>query len=382
MKRTKVTRPKIIWSAAAVCAVLVLSLVPAVQARTPAAYAAPLISHAAARAADLKVRWQTPIGLSRGKHDRVVNLWHVGSLVYVVTSRGYLVAINASSGTIRWTRQIHGLKATISRPAISGPHQVVILSSTTAYYVNSRTGADQTKAELPFPPGTHPVLIPASRLLVGSLNEGFDALSAVPPFFTEWSEDSPGDSFTSTPVVAAGTVIFGSRLGYLWGREPATGNHGWKRKLGGAITAPITSGDSLVFVPCRDNNLYAVDAQSGVSPWVTHLPGRLIHRAAVSGKILLVCSAGKGLYALNAATGKILWGPVAGITRIAARKRNTLYAVTAGGNLKMLNAASGRVIDGVRLNGARFFIYNSASPVVFIASRAGRVAAIAPRRQW
>lgn len=371
-----------LWLSGVACIAAVLLASAACRAGTGAAYTAPLLSRTAASAANLQVRWQTPIGLSPSHHDHVVNIWHVGDLLYVLTSKSYLVAINAPNGTVRWTRQIDGLKAAISRPVVSGPHQIIVLSTSTAYYLNMRTGATETQAKLPFPPGTNPVLIPGSRLLIGSLNEGFNALSVVPPYFSEWTQDSPGDSFLSAPVVASSTVIFGSRLGYLWGRIPSDGNHGWKRTLEGGIQAPLTANDSLTFVPCLDNNLYAMDPQSGVSPWVRHLPGILTHRAGVSGKKLLITTGGKGLFSLDSASGKILWGPVPGIARIVARKGATLFASTNSGNLKMINIKSGRVTDGAVLTGAKFFAYNATSPTIFVASEFGRVAAIEPRRQW
>ncbi len=176
------------------CIAVMLLASATCRAGTAKAYAAPLLARSVGSAANLQVRWQTPIGLSPSNHDHVVNLWHVGDMVYVLTSKSYLVAINAPNGTVRWTRQIHGLKAAISRPVVSGPHQIIVLSSGSAHYLNTRTGITETQAKLPFPPGGNPVLIRGSRLLIGSLNEGFNALSAVPPFFPEWSEDSPGDS--------------------------------------------------------------------------------------------------------------------------------------------------------------------------------------------
>ncbi len=382
MKRSNARSVMPRWFSGVACIAVVLLASAVCRAATGKAYAVPLLSRATSSAANLQLRWQTPIGLSSSNRDHVVNLWHVGDMVYVLTSKSYIVAIDASNGTVRWTRQIHGMNAAISRPVVSGPHQIIVLSSSAAHYLNTRTGATQTQAKLPFPPGTYPVLIPGSRLLIGSLNEGFNALSAVPPFFPEWTEDSPGDSYISTPVVASSTVIFGSRLGYLWGRIPTDGNHGWKRTLEGGIRAPLTANDSLAFVPCLDNNLYAVDPQSGVSPWVRHLPGILAHRAGISGKKLLIITGGKGLFSLNSSNGKILWGPVPGVARIVARKGATIYASTVSGNLKMINIGSGRVTDSAVLNGAKFFAYNATTPTIFVASKYGRVAAIKPRRQW
>ena len=366
----------------AISAACLLLAMVAHHARATAAYARPLLSRTAASAASLRTLWQTPIGLTPADHDQVVNIWHVGSVVYVLTGKGYMVAINASNGTVRWTRKIAGLKPGISRPAIIGLHQIVVLSGSQAHFLDTLTGAQVQTGGLDFPPGTCPVVIPDSRLLIGSLNRSFKALSVDLPFFTEWSEDSPGDSFTSNPVVASDTVIFGSRLGYLWGRVPSDGNHGWKRTLGGSIVAPLTANNSLAFVPCTDNNLYAVDPQTGVSPWVRHLPGKLVHRAEITDKTLLIATEDAGLFGLNPANGKVLWGPVRGITRVVAVKGSTLYGCTINGNLKMMNIHSGRVIDGARLQGARYFIYNAHHSTIYVASRYGRIAAIAPRKEW
>ncbi len=371
----------IIGSAAAwtIPSVLLLWSLTGVPTRAAAPYARELLPPAQGRRIGLSTLWQIPIGITPAGHNRVMRLWRVGGALYVLTSKNYLVSIAASAGTIRWTRKAPGGSGTFFRPVLYGKHRILIIAQGKVMIIHTHNGRVIRAARLEFAPGTDPLLYDG-RLLIGAIHDRFVALSTTFPLFTHWFEWSGDDSFQSAPVLAEGMLVFASRRGFLWGRLPANGTDGWNRRLGGPVTAALSAGDDLVFVPCRDHKLYAVNPATGFSPWTAYLPGRLDHPVIVRGKKVLIVAGGKGLFCLGAKTGIRLWGPVKSVRRVVGTNGATLFVSTVHGNLKLINLGDGAVLAAAKLRGAVRFAPGLHGKTIYAASSHGRVAALRVRK--
>lgn len=85
----------------------------------------------------------------------------------------------------------------------------------------------------------------------------------------------------------------------------------WKYNVENSIKNSIVAADGRIFAQDTDGNLYAIDAQNGTLEWKKKLSTdkvlpSLIEGLATQGGIIYAGS-GKGLCAINAATGKVLW---------------------------------------------------------------------------
>ena len=76
----------------------------------------------------------------------------------------------------------------------------------------------------------------------------------------------------------------------------------------GTATEPIVAG-GRVFVATHAGHLYALELATGAPHWCFAAPGPLLHAPAVEGSRVIVAAAGAGagVYALDAATGHLLW---------------------------------------------------------------------------
>jgi outer membrane protein assembly factor BamB len=125
----------------------------------------------------------------------------------------------------------------------------------------------------------------------------------------------PFDVFLSSPVIAGGTVFFGSGDGHLYALDAASGELRWKFKTGDVVHAsPAYSGGTLYF-GSWDSWFYAVDAATGKEKWRFHGgEDALIHNqvgfqsspAVVNGVVYTGCR-DSNVYALDAATGQEKW---------------------------------------------------------------------------
>jgi outer membrane protein assembly factor BamB len=125
----------------------------------------------------------------------------------------------------------------------------------------------------------------------------------------------PFDVYLSSPVVAGGSVYFGSGDGNLYALDAASGQLKWKFHTGDVVHASPAYADGVVFVGSWDSYFYAVDAATGAEKWRFHggedpafhnQVGFQSSPAVVDGVVYTGCR-DSNLYALDVATGKEKW---------------------------------------------------------------------------
>jgi outer membrane protein assembly factor BamB len=121
----------------------------------------------------------------------------------------------------------------------------------------------------------------------------------------------PWDVYLSSPVVAHGTVYFGSGDGNLFALDAVSGELRWKFPTGDVVHAsPAFAGGTLYF-GSWDSYFYAVDAVSGKEKWRLHggedhhsQPGRVSSSPAVVDGVVYTGCRDSNVYAIDAASGK------------------------------------------------------------------------------
>ncbi len=210
-----------------------------------------------------------------------------GDMVYVGSTDGNLYALDRSTGAERW-------HASAGSPVSSSPAVVrglVIFGSRDGVFraVDARTG------ELRWSVETGP-LIP-----------------------WEWGFEG-WDVYTSSPVVADTTVVFGAGDGLLYALNVVTGRELWRFQTEGRIRSTPAITDAVVFIGSTDGRIYAVDLDTGGEQWRYETDGAgmrsaelyvdrksIISSPAVVDGTVYVGSRDGYLYALDQATGERRW---------------------------------------------------------------------------
>lgn len=134
-----------------------------------------------------------------------------------------------------------------------------------------------------------------------------------------------------SPTVHAGAVYVGSSDGRLHALDARSGQPRWDFRTGGAVDSTPAVADGLVLFGSRDGRFYALDAATGAEKWRFETGGERrftapgIHGAtprtermpdpfdvflsspAVGGGKVYFGSGDGGVYALETATGRLLW---------------------------------------------------------------------------
>ena len=334
-------------------------------------------SNSALHRARLKVLWQMPLGLGARTHDRIAHVWLLGKNVFVLTQYGYLICIKASSGAIRWTQQYAVRGQATLEPVNYGKKHLLIIAGSKLLVISRSDGSVMKSQTLKFAPSTRPV-ISNDRMFIGSYHDRMYALSTHIPLFMYWAQYSSGDAFLSRPVVLDGMVVCGSQNGYVWGHLATDGSGGWRRTLSGAVDAALSTDGRRVFVPCLNHNLYAINASTGIAPWITRLPGRLDHQPVMFGKRLMICTGGAGLLSLNPRSGEIQWGPVAGVKQIVGKIGHRVAAACRS-RLLIVSPADGDVIYSAAASTPCVYAKSTVSKRIYVASTDGFLMALVRR---
>lgn len=164
----------------------------------------------------------------------------------------------------------------------------------------------------------------------------------------------PFDLYLSSPVVADGTVYFGSGDGNLYALDAASGALRWKFATGDVVHASPAFADGLVYVGSWDSWFYAIDASTGKERWRFHGgEDALVHNqtgfqsspAVVDGVVYTGCR-DSNLYAIDAKTGAEKWKVFHNgswvITSPAVAGGKIYYATSDSALYNVVDAATGK----------------------------------------
>ena len=177
-----------------------------------------------------------------------------------------------------------------------------------------------------------------------------------------------GGAVISTPVVASGTVYFGSSDHNLYALDAASGALRWKFATGGRVTSSPAVAGGRVYLGSFDSNLYALDAASGALVWKfttageRRFSGKHLHGAEPAAEVMpdpfdvflsspvvvagvVYFGSGDGnVYALDGASGALRWKfPTGNVVHASpALAAGTLYVGSWDSYFYALDAASGK----------------------------------------
>ncbi|MGB8473627.1 MAG: PQQ-binding-like beta-propeller repeat protein [Candidatus Acidiferrum sp.] len=253
-------------------------------------------------------------------------------ILYVGSSDHFLYALDADSGALKWKFKTEG--RITSSPAVSAGLVFFGSYDSNFYAVDAATGQLIWKFKTA-----------GERRFAAPHLHGAEPAAEIMP--------DPFDFYLSSPVVANGTVYFGSGDTNIYALDAATGALKWKFKTGDVVHASPVLSDGTLFVGSWDSYFYALDAAKGKVKWrfktgedpkIHNQVGIQSSAAVADGVVYFGCRDSK-FYALDASTGKQLWFfPNQGswvISSPAVLDGKVYFATSDSGLIHALDAKSG-----------------------------------------
>src|SRR4030095_1060684 len=299
-----------------------------------------------------RIKWKFPTG------DRVISSpVFKDNVIYFGGDDGNVYAVDAATGRQIWKRATNG--PVPSTPAIAGGTVYIGRYDGKFSALNAQTGALKWK-------------------FATNGERRFEAkgLHGLQP--KDQTIADPFDIFLSSPLVANGSVYFGSGDGNVYALESATGDLHWKFKTGDVVHASPALEGGVLFFGSWDSYFYAVDAATGKEKWRFHGgEDPMIHNQVgfqsspvVANGVVYTGCRDSNLYALDAATGKEKWRFFNDlswvITSPAVADEKVFFATSDSSLYHVVDANSGKPI--VRQQGKSYMFSSPAivGDVVFI----------------
>jgi outer membrane protein assembly factor BamB len=236
-----------------------------------------------------KVRWQF-----RTKGQVLSSPAVSGDTVYIGSSDHVLYALDRATGNKKWEFQTES--RITSSPAVAGG--VVYFGSFDGnfYAVDAATGKENWR-----------FATPGERRFAATHLHGSSPAAEVMP--------DPFDFYLSSPVVANGTVYFGSGDTNIYALDAASGALQWKFKTGDVVHGSPAIADGVLLVGSWDSFLYALDVATGKERWrfktgedanIHNQVGIQSSPAVADGVVYFGCRDSK-FYAVDLATGTQRW---------------------------------------------------------------------------
>lgn len=234
-------------------------------------------------------RWQAEVP---GGTSAVVD----DGLLVIGTSDGYLLGLDAATGSERWRFQV-ATRGAAHNPALADgiayaggdePGFFAVDADDGTLLWRGDTGNDRT--------GTAVVAEGIAYIGGGAgANEGhlyaFDARSGD----LLWRRDEP----IYTPTVLAGTGYSGSASGMVSSFDTATGAEHWQIELGPDVRNVAIANGVLYAMSDADMAVYALDPATGTLLWEFAVDGNIDGGISVNGGVLFVATTPGSIYAIG-----------------------------------------------------------------------------------
>jgi outer membrane protein assembly factor BamB len=120
----------------------------------------------------------------------------------------------------------------------------------------------------------------------------------------------PGARADAAPVVVGNALYTGSGDGFLYALDTATGEEFWRAPLNEAASRSPAVADGVVYIGSADGVLHTFDAETGEPGWARQLEGANVATTAIADGIVYQNTFGGDVnhaYALHVPTGAELW---------------------------------------------------------------------------
>jgi len=325
---------------------------------------------------DMQKFWQLQLPLEKGQ--LLQDVYKVEDQLYLSTQDGYVFAVHADTGVIRWLRQVTRSGYRLRPPAHSG-ERVVFVTPTHLLVLDKYTGEGLAERELEFPAGSG-VACDGQRVYLGGINARFYAFD-LDTLYESW-KSTTGGPVLATPALYDPWVFFACDDGRIYSAVAENKLYHWVAATLGANSADVVTDRNGVYIASRDQSLYLFDLSFGRVRWRARFSGPLYEAPVVTPDVAYQYCPDDGLVAVNTAgfdaDVRIRWRLAFGRKALTVHGDSVLV-LTRTGDIAELRLDTGDVLNTISGAGLTLAIPSPHESALFLASPDGRVFCARPR---
>jgi len=227
------------------------------------------------QASDAKVLWKQP---TEAEIVAGANFWRDKVLVGSQDSRLY--CFDAKTGEIAWKLQIENQIRTFS--TIVDDKCFVMQCDGKLHVVDLNKGEIVSSVPIEQANTTSTPAVLGDHLYFGTEDGAVMCINWKTPKIAWSIEEKSGDAFRSSPAVAEGIVVIGTRGRRVNALDPKDGSELWSFQTKNKVDAsPVIVGDR-VLVGASDGRIYLIDRKTGKETWQYQCQGGINAGAVVA----------------------------------------------------------------------------------------------------
>ncbi|MCG3128784.1 MAG: Outer membrane protein assembly factor BamB [Phycisphaerae bacterium] len=328
------------------------------------------IDPTALREAGLSKFWQFALALEQGQ--ALADIYLVDDALYCATNDGYVYALDARTGVVRWLRQITTARYRLSSPA-HAEGRAVFVTPTQMTVVDRLSGDGIMQTDLWFPAGTGAVS-DGVLVYIGSVNHRYYALDLATGLEV-WKVQTNGQ-IASRPALLDGVLYVASDDGALHAGTALRKALRWAATTGSANSADLVADENGLYVACTDHSLYSFDTASGALRWRARLSGPLYAPPVPTPETVYQFCQDDGVVAINTSAQegaeRFRWKLADGRTLLTV-DREFAYVLTRSDAIAQVALADGAVRRSIPAPGFALASPSPADGTLMLASPDGRL---------
>lgn len=344
---------------------LIVLVSPLAWAETDYVASAPL------RDAGLSKYWQLQLPLSAGQYVREAYL--VDEQLYIGTQDGWVYAIDAPTGAIRWLQPVTREEYPLRRPCHSAD-TVIFVTPIDIQIYGLRGGEPLGRKALGFPAGTAAVC--DGRLcFIGGLDSRLYAFD-IESLWRHWRVLMDGP-IRSAPAVFGRAVFCASDGHTVYSCSRVSKRFNWLSTTFGAITADVVATSRGVYIASQDHSLYLFDHESGQTRWQARLNAPLSEPPFVTTDTAFQYAFGQGVVAIETADAaahddRIRWTVPDGRTTLTVDDKYA-YILTETNEVLVVRIDNGEVEYTIPTPGFSIGLPTTDDTMLLVASPGGQI---------
>jgi hypothetical protein len=328
------------------------------------------IDSQALRQAGLRTYWQLRVPLQAG--EQVTDAYLVDETIYLGSDRGFVFALDAGTGVLRWTQQFTRGAYRLRRPCHIGVRTVIVTPPEVIQF-DRHFGSPIRLQQLRFPAGTGPVS-DGRLVFIGGLDRRIYAFQPDRDFET-WKAGADAQVI-STPAIHGQYLYYASDGRAVYACRAADKRLYWIARTVGAVVADLVVTDEGVFVASQDRSLYLLDPAFGGRRWRVRLSSPLSDAPVVTPETAYQYSARDGLVAIESGgvqiENRVRWTFPRGRSLLTVDQKHA-YALTQDQHIAVLRKDTGEVVHNIAAPGLTMPLPHVEQMVLYAAASDGRV---------
>lgn len=245
-----------------------------------------------------------------GSSKRYNVLVTANNLAYIGTANGFLYALDAASGQVKWS--FNGGGTQMGSPTCYQGKVYVAVQSGPLYCLDAQTGSVLWTYAQPLASYGTPCVfngsVYVSYAIAVPYTTGVLAVDASTGSFL-WSKavgSGPDNRGVTTPTVVAGYVVVGLINSSVVVLNSANGNNVWSYTTGINNTNPLVSG-GVVYTGAETKLCIALNLANGSVLWQSTAAAGNVTCSPVMANDIVYVGGGNNMYALNKNSGAVIW---------------------------------------------------------------------------